>query len=101
MDGEYWKHIEDEAKYVRGHHEKSLIEWTNRTVDKYFSDDYEVRQPLDKPIGDYYSITAHSIFKKENECMAVIESGKFYHEKNENYYVLHYDPEKGENWSIR
>lgn len=104
---EYWKYIEDEAAYARNVHEKSLVDWTKRTIDKFFSGGWEVRQPLDKPIGFYNCMTAYGflgITKEtfcQGECMAVIESGKFYPEKKDSYYVWYYDPEKGENWSLR
>jgi hypothetical protein len=103
----YWKYIEDEAAYARSSHEKSLAEWTTRTIDKYFSGGYEVRQPLNIKIGMYNHMTAYGFLgiKKDTfcqgECMAVIESGKFYYEEKKDYYVWHYDPEKGQNWSIR
>lgn len=102
-----WKHIEEEAKYARGFHEKSLADWTTRTIDKYFSGGWEVRQPLDKKIGFFNSMIAHGFLglTKETfcqgECMAVIESGKFYYEKENEYYVWKYDPEKGKNWSLK
>lgn len=101
----HWKAIEDEAKFARDHHEKSLIEWTDRVIREYVDCGYEIRQPLDKPIGYYHCMTAHTLFTKKNfcqgECMAVIMSGKFYPEKGKNYYVWKYDPEKGKDWSIR
>jgi hypothetical protein len=105
-EAERWKHIEKEAAYARGCHEKSLKEWTERVIERYVDNGYEIRQPLDKPIGYYHCMTAHSFFKKENfcqgECMAIIMSGKFYPEKkDEKYYVWKYDPEKGKDWSIK
>jgi len=100
-----WKYIEKEASFARGYHEKSLKDWTDRVINDYVSAGYQIRQPLDKPIGYYHCMTAHTFFKKkqfcQGECMAVIQSGKFYPEKGEKYYIWHYDPEKGQDWSIR
>jgi hypothetical protein len=102
---EGWKYIEKEAKYARGYHEASLKEWTERVVNEYVLGEYEIRQPLDKPIGMYHCMTAHTMFKKkqlcQGDCMAIIESGKFYPEKGEKYYIWHYDEAKGQNWSIK
>lgn len=101
----YWNFIEKEAEFARGFHEKSIEDWTNRVLNYYVWSGYEIRQPLDKPIGYYNCMTAHTLFSKkqfcQGECMAVLESGKFYPEKKANYFVWHYDPEKGENWSLR
>jgi len=103
----YWKHIEDEAAYARNVHEKSIAEWTTRTIDKYFSGGWEVRQPLTSKIGQFNTMTAHGwlgLTKEtfcQGECMAVIESGKFYPEKKAEFYVWHYDPEKGQVWKLK
>jgi hypothetical protein len=102
----YWKHIEEEASFAKSNHEKSLVDWTDRVLKQYVFEGYRIRQPLDKPIGYYNCMTAHSLFNKpvvfcQGECMAIIESGKFYPEKEENYYVWIYDEEKGKNWSLK
>lgn len=107
----YWKHIENEAAFARNYHEKSLIEWTNRTILRYFDESgYEVRQPKTSKIGHYNSMKAYptgflGMFKKEQhlcqgECMAIIESGKFYYEEQDEYYVWKYNPEKGQSWKL-
>ncbi len=103
-----WENIEKEAKTAREYHAKSLLEWTEKVVTRYFSDSWEVRQPLDKEIGWANCMTAHSTgflgIKKDEklcqgECEAIIESGKFYPEKTSKYYIWKYNPEKGQNWS--
>lgn len=92
--------------------EKSLKEWTTRTIEKYFDGDgLEVRQPLDKAIGYYHCMTAYPVglnglFKKketfcQGECEVLIKSGLFYPEKQAEYYVWKYDPEKGKDWSLK
>lgn len=103
----YWKYIEEEAAAARNYHMRSLKEWTDKVIDNYFLNGYEVRQPLDKKIGMYNCMIAYSLLSMDKkifcqgECMAVIESGKFYPEKKDKYYVWHYDPEKGKNWSLK
>lgn len=107
----YWKHIEEEAAYARNVHEKSLVEWTQRTFLEYFdSSGYEVRQPKTSKIGQYNTMVAHPIgingfFKTkkqlcQGECMAIIESGKFYYEEKDDFYVWHHNPEKGQVWKL-
>jgi len=104
---EFWKYIEEEAANVRSLHDKSLNDWTNKTFNKYFSGGWEVRQPIDKPIGYYSCMIAYGLYdnNKKNlsqgECMAVIESGKFYPDKKDKYYIWSYNPEKGQNWSLK
>ena len=112
-----WKYIKEEAIFASDHHEKSLKEWTDRVLDKFYEGDntWEIRQPLDKPIGYYHCMTAYHTYSKfwgmieknekdklcQGECMAIIESGLFYPEKKDEYYVWVHDPEKGKDWSIK
>ena len=101
----YWKHIENEAEYVSGRHKESVKEWTKHVLDEYFSGDFvDIRQPLDTKIGQYNCMKAHYFLRKkqlcQGECMAIIESGKFYPEKKKNHYVWKYDPDKGKIWKI-
>lgn len=108
---EAWLYIEKEAAAVRDHHTKSLADWTMRTYDSYFEGGFEVRQPKTSKIGTYNSIVAHPTgflgnFKEkkqlcQGECMAIIESGKFVYEEQDEYYVWKYDVENGKNWSLR
>src|SRR5579859_334905 len=41
-----WKRIEEEASFARGYHEKSVVDWTKRVLDRYFDGVWEIRQPL-------------------------------------------------------
>jgi len=102
-----WKSIEDEARYAKTHTEASLIEWTQKTADNYFGGNFVVKQPVSKPIGYYHCMKAYGLNGQKDEvfcqgeCWAVIASGKFYYEKEGEYYVWKYDPEKGQDWSIK
>lgn len=102
----YWNYIEEEASYARDNHERSLIEWTERTIEKYFSGGCEVRQPIEEKIGMYNRMKSYNFLGVntnvlcQGESMAIIESGQFYYETKDKYYVWKCDPEKGKNWSI-
>lgn len=106
-----WEHVEKEAAAVCDHHTKSVVEWTQRTYREYFDDSsFEVKQPKTSKIGQYNSMKAYptgflGMFKKEKqlsqgECMAIIESGKFYYEETDEYYVWKYNPNKGKSWKL-
>ena len=83
----------------------------NITVDKevleeFYEDGWEIRQPLDKPIGYYHCMKAHKLFHvprqlNQGQCDILIRSGKFYPEKKKKYYVWHHDPEKGQVWKLK
>ena len=104
----YLQYVEEEAEWVHKRHIDSVDDWKNRVLEKWYNEDdiitTEIRQPLDTTIGWHHQMTAHHIFKTRcklngGECMAIIESGDFYPEKDKKYYIWRYDPEKGKNWS--
>lgn len=103
-ENKQWIAIEKEALRAKECHNRLLIESTEKTIEKYFSGGYEVRQSLDKKIGMYNCIAAHKNLVKytlnQEECKAIITSSKFYPEETNEYYIWKYDPEKGQNWSI-
>jgi hypothetical protein len=107
---ERWDHIEKEAAKAREFHEKSTKEWTEKTIAQFFGEEkWEVRQPLDRKIGECHAMIAYKSTllgeKREQlcqgECLAIIESGKFYYETTDKYHLWKYDPEKGKNWSLK
>lgn len=100
-----WEKIEKEAKIVKNEDDKFLNEWYKLVLEKYYYDGWEIRQPIDKPIGYYNYMKAYNCFfqiKKLNqgECDVIIRSGKFYPLKKKKYYVWKHDLEKGKDWSI-
>jgi len=106
----YMKYVEEEAEWVHKKHIDSVEDWKNRVLEKWFNEEdiitTEIRQPLDKKIGWFNQMTAHHLFKSkqhlcQGECMAIIESGEFYPEKNKKYYIWRYNPEKGKKWSLK
>ena len=102
----FWKYIEEEAELAREHDKKFLESWYKQVVEKFYDNGWEIRQPLDKPIGQYHCMKAHKWFHvpdqlNQGECEILVRSGKFYPEKKKKYYVWHHDPEKGKDWSIK
>lgn len=108
-----WNDIEKEASNAKKFHEKSTTEWSENVIKKFFNekDRWEIRQPLDTKIGwanhmiayqsKFLGLTIEKHQLCQGECLAIIESGKFYYEKGNEYYVWKYDPEKGKNWSLK
>ena len=101
----FWKGIEEEAEFCRKRDEEFLKEWYKEVLDEFYHEDWEIRQPLDKPIGYYHCMKAHKLFHvprqlNQGQCDILIRSGNFYPEKKKDYYVWHHDPEKGQVWKI-
>jgi Zn-finger nucleic acid-binding protein len=102
----FWKNIEKEAEYARKRDENFLKEWYGQVLEEYYEDGWEIRQPLDKPIGYYNCMTAHKLLcvpknLNQGSCDILIRSGNFYPEKKKKYYVWKHNPEKGKNWSLK
>jgi hypothetical protein len=105
-ENRFWKWVEEEAKHTREYDKKFLEEWYEEVVDLFYNSGWEIRQPLDKPIGHYNCMKAYKIgcqptTLNQGQCDILIRSGKFYPEKKEKYYVWHHDPEKGKVWKIK
>jgi hypothetical protein len=105
---EFWKSIEEDAKHAKEYDDEFLYKrGYNDVLDNFYYDSsWEVRQPLDKPIGYYHCMKAFSFFKipiqlNQGQCDVIIRSGKFYPEKKKKYYVWRHDPEKGQVWKIK
>lgn len=101
-----WKLIDEEAEHARNYDKIFLDEWYLKVLEEYYEDGWEIRQPLDKPIGHYNCMKAYKIFQpprtlNQGSCDILIRSGKFYPEKKEDYYVWHHDTEKGKNWKLK
>ena len=104
-----WKAIEGYAEWAREHDKQFMEKWYKDVVEEFFTEDIiEVRQPLDKPIGYYNCMTAHLIDGSgtptkfnQGQCEILIRSGKFYPEKQDEYYVWKHDPDKGKDWTIQ
>ena len=102
----FWKNIEEEAAYARKRDENFLKEWYDKVLEEWYDEGWEIRQPLDKPIGHYHCMKAHKLFHvpkqlNQGQCDILIRNGNFYPEKKKKYYVWHHDPEKGKNWSLK
>lgn len=102
---DFWKNIEEEAEHAREYDKRFLDEWYQKVLEEYYEEGWEIRQPLDKPIGYYNCMKAHKTFcvpriLNQGSCDILIRSGNFYPEKKKKYYVWHHDPEKGQVWKL-